>query len=70
MPDEAQGVVYSNVLCPLVTILVVYIACIVWVSIDADRRGKNGCLVGLLVALLGPLGLLFWLVVRPERRRF
>jgi hypothetical protein len=44
MPDEAQGVVYSNVLCPLVTILVVYIACIVWVSIDADRRGKNGCL--------------------------
>lgn len=46
-----------------------YFVSIVWAAGDAEARGKSGCLVGLLVALLSwPLGLIAWLVFRPERR--
>lgn len=46
---------------------VLYIATIIWSYGDAAKRGKSGCLVALLVAFLAwPLGLVVWLVVRPE----
>ncbi len=45
----------------------------VWAYGDAQRRGKSGCLVALLVFFLSwPLGLILWIVFRPEdpfRRR-
>lgn len=59
----------------LVTILILvvggtalYIWSLVWAYKDAERRGSNGVLVCLLVALVAwPLGVVVWLLVRPER---
>jgi len=39
-----------------------------WAARDASRRGKAGCLVGLLVLFTWPIGLLFWLIARPDLR--
>jgi len=48
-------------------LLIVWIFSIVWVYGDAEKRGKSGCLVAILVALLSwPLGLIVWLVFRPN----
>ena len=50
--------------------LVLYIGTIIWAYGDAERRGKSGCLVALLVALLSwPIGLIAWLVFRPNDQR-
>lgn len=47
-------------------VLVLYIWSIVWAYNDAERRGKSGVLVAILVALLSwPLGLLLWFLFRP-----
>lgn len=47
--------------------LALYIASIVWVYRDAQRRGKSGILVALLVALISwPIGLVVWLIVRKN----
>ncbi|CAN5900232.1 hypothetical protein BH24BAC1_BH24BAC1_25680 [soil metagenome] len=47
-------------------VLVLYIWSIVWAYNDAERRGKSGVLVAILVALLSwPLGLLLWILFRP-----
>lgn len=44
-----------------------YLYSIVWSYNDAESRGKSGCLVALLVALLSwPIGLIVWVVLRPE----
>jgi hypothetical protein len=40
---------------------------LVWVYSDAERRGKSGCLVVLLVLLSSwPISLLLWIVSRPD----
>ena len=52
-----------------VVVLVGYVVSIVWAFSDAERRGKSGCLVAIMVAMLSwPFGLLAWLIFRPERR--
>lgn len=46
-----------------------YLWSVVWCFFDARRQGKSGLLVALFVALaFWPLGLIVWLVVRPEDR--
>lgn len=48
-------------------LLGLYLYSIVWSYNDAESRGKSGCLVALLVALLSwPIGLIVWVVLRPE----
>jgi hypothetical protein len=48
---------------------VVFVATILWSFADAENRGKSGCLVSLLVAMFSwPIGLLLWLIFRPEKR--
>ncbi|WP_162425929.1 hypothetical protein [Pontibacter pudoricolor] len=48
-------------------LLVFYIWSVVWAYKDANRRGKPGWLVAVLVALLSwPLGLVLWLLFRPN----
>jgi hypothetical protein len=43
----------------------VWISTLVWVYRDAERCGKSGILVALLVGLLfWPVGLLVWLILR------
>ena len=47
-----------------------YVWSIVWAYGDAEKRGKSGCLVALLVIFLSwPIGLIAWLVFRPDDRR-
>ncbi|MCC6795187.1 MAG: hypothetical protein IT366_08715 [Candidatus Hydrogenedentes bacterium] len=49
-------------------IFVIYIGSVIWAFADAQRRGKSGCLVALLVLLLvWPVGLIIWLLIRPAR---
>ena len=51
-----------------VVFLGLYIWSIFWAFGDAESRGKSGCLVALLVAFLSwPIGLVVWLVFRPNR---
>jgi hypothetical protein len=48
-------------------VFAIYIYSIVWVYRDANRRGKSGVLVALLVALISwPIGLLVWVLVRDK----
>lgn len=55
------GIVLSLVLFAL------YIWSIIWAYRDAERRGKPGWLVAIVVAFLAwPIGLLLWLIVRPN----
>ncbi len=51
-------------------LLVLYVGSIIWAYSDAEERGKSGCLVALLVIFLTwPVGLIAWLVFRPDGRR-
>jgi hypothetical protein len=59
----------SNILryCCFSLLLLLYIGAMIWVFRDAEWRGKNGCVVALLVTVVGwPLGLILWLVFRPS----
>jgi len=48
-------------------ILGLYVWSIIWVYSDAENRGNSGCLVALLVMLLGwPIGLIAWIAFRPR----
>lgn len=49
--------------------LVIWIFVIVWVYRDAERRGMNGVLWGLLVFLGNLVGLLIYLIVRSDSVR-
>jgi hypothetical protein len=49
-------------------LFLIYLYSIIWSYADAEERGKPGCLVALVVALLSwPLGLILWVVFRPEK---
>jgi hypothetical protein len=46
--------------------LILYVWSIIWAYRDAERRGKPGWMVALLVALLSwPLSLIIWFLFRP-----
>jgi hypothetical protein len=66
--DNGMGIValiITVLLCLI--IFAIYIASIVWVYRDANRRGKSGILVALLVALISwPIGLVVWLIIRDK----
>jgi len=69
MENTKSVFVSTLVLIPILVILIVYIWSVVWAYNDAERRGKSGCLVALLVFLLTwPMGLIIWLIFRPENR--
>lgn len=58
-------------LCFALPIFVVYLYSIFWAYGDAEKRGKSGCLVALLVFLVSwPVGLIIWLIFRPEEKRW
>jgi serine/threonine protein kinase len=51
----------------LLPVLAVWVSTLVWVYRDAERCGKPGILVALLVGLLvWPVGLLVWLILRQD----
>jgi uncharacterized membrane protein YqjE len=48
--------------------VVLYIWSIIWAYKDAERRGKPGILVAIVVAFLAwPVGIVLWLLVRPNQ---
>ena len=60
----------TSLVLPGLFILGLYVWSIIWCYSDAERRGKPGCLVALLVAFLSwPISLLVWIVFRPEGRQ-
>lgn len=57
------------IVCVTVPFLVAVLASALWAYADAERRGKPGCLAALLVVLLTwPVGLIVWLLIRPEKK--
>ena len=44
---------------------IIWIAIAIWVYKDAERRGKSGALWLIIVILLGVIGIIIWLIVRP-----
>ncbi len=53
----------------ILVFLGLYVYSIFWATADAEARGKSGCLVALLVTFLSwLLGLLLWVIFRPERQ--
>jgi len=52
----------------IIILLLFFLWSVIYSYTDAVQRGKSGCLVALLVALLSwPIGLIVWLVFRPEK---
>jgi len=50
--------------------LAVLVWSLIWVHGDAEKRGRSGCLVAILVFMVGwPLSLVLWLVARPDEPR-
>jgi len=44
---------------------IIFIAIGIWVYKDAEKRGKSGALWLIIVILLGIIGIIIWLLVRP-----
>jgi membrane protease YdiL (CAAX protease family) len=51
--------------CPIIW-FIIWILIAIWVYRDAEARGKSGVLWLIVVILLGLIGLIVWLVVRPK----
>jgi hypothetical protein len=66
---DAQEIQTALAVLIMLPVIGIYIWSIVWAYHDAERRGKSGCLVVLMVMLLTwPVGLLIWLVFRPDEK--
>jgi len=53
--------------CIFIPLFILYIYTVIWAYKDANQRGKPGWLAALLVFLLSwPVGLIVWLLIRPE----
>jgi hypothetical protein len=62
---EAFGVLLIALL--IILSLGILIWSLIWVYNDAEKRGKPGLLVALMVFLLSwPISLLVWIVFRPD----
>lgn len=60
---------YSSFSLMSLVLLIIWIAVIVWVYRDAERRGMNGILWALLVLIGNLIGLLIYLIVRSDASR-
>ena len=68
--DQINPIYYLYAFIIVALILALYVWSLRWTYRDANARGKSGFLVAFLVAILSwPLGLIAWLVFRPEKRR-
>jgi hypothetical protein len=70
--EDTGGLIGAIIgLCFSLPLLAVFVYSIVWAYNDAEKRGKSGCLVALLVFLLTwPVGLIIWLLIRPPDRKY
>jgi drug/metabolite transporter (DMT)-like permease len=67
-PESIIGViVFLMIVGVVVGILGLFVWSLVWVYSDAEKRGKPGCVVALLVFIRSwPFSLLFWILARPD----
>jgi len=66
--DYYDWIPYANVsLCFLWVIIwfVIFLVVAIWVYRDAEKRGKSGALWLIIVIILGLIGIIIWLIVRP-----
>ena len=56
----------SQCLFPIIIFLAAWL--VIWLYADAKRRGYPGLFVAALGVFLGPIALLIWLLVRPNRK--
>lgn len=65
-----EHIIWIIFLIPIsIVLLVLLIWSLVWVYGDAEKRGKPGWAVALMVFLLNwPISLLVWVVFRPEEK--
>src|SRR3954470_17066832 len=74
-PEFFAGLAGLSLVMVLVTLaffavyLTLLIWSLVWVARDAEARGKSGALLALLIFFTWPIGLVVWVVARPELRR-
>lgn len=54
-------------ICGVIVLIwfIIFIAIAIWVYKDAEKRGSSGALWLILVILLGIIGIIIWLIVRP-----
>ena len=68
--DTLGPIIFIVSIAAALVVGILYIASIIWAYRDAERRGKEGILVALLVALVAwPFSLVIWLVIRPDSYR-
>lgn len=63
--DFGTTMAIFSILCSVVFVLV-WIASMVWIYADAEKRGKTGCIWLLLNFFTFPLGLIAYLVLRDR----
>ena len=64
--DDTSPIIGVIALIFIALFLGLFVWSLAWVYGDAERRGKSGCLVVLIVLFFGwPISLLLWLVIRP-----
>lgn len=69
-PSNSSADIIAIVISGLVLLVMfgLYIASLVWLYRDANRRNSNGLVITILVAVFAwPIGLLIWLLARPRR---
>ena len=67
-PEDAGWLfVMSAAICVIFVLIwfIVFIAIAIWVYKDAEKRGSSGALWLIIVILLGIIGIIIWLIVRP-----
>ncbi len=64
------GLALTGVLCWLCPViwLIIWILVAVWVYRDAESRGASGVLWLIVVIVLGIIGIIIYLVVRPKQK--
>jgi hypothetical protein len=70
--DDGGGLIAGVIsLCLGLPFLAIFLYSVFWAYNDAEKRGKSGCLVALLVFLLTwPVGLIIWLLIRPPDNKY
>ena len=65
--EEAAAFGLGLAVCAVIAIIwfIIFIAIAIWVYKDAEKRGSSGALWLILVILLGIIGIIIWLIVRP-----
>ena len=64
--DTGELALFSGICLTIIIIMwVIFILIAIWVYKDAEKRGKSGALWLIIVILLGIIGIIIWLVVRP-----